>query len=52
MGPGQTTRDKALSVLSARCLGACGIAPTAVVDGRVLGRQSPEQLLAEIEKVV
>jgi bidirectional [NiFe] hydrogenase diaphorase subunit len=50
--PGQTTRDESLSLLSARCLGACGLAPAAVVDGKVLGNQSAEELLEEIEKVV
>ena len=33
--PGQTTPDGQLSVVSARCLGACGLAPAAVLDGRV-----------------
>jgi len=50
--PGQTTKDNALSVLSARCLGACGLAPAAVVDGRVLGNQSTDDLLAKIEEVL
>lgn len=50
--PGQTTSDHSLSLLSARCLGACGLAPAAVVDGRVLGNQSSEELLSEIQKVV
>lgn len=50
--PGQTTNDKSLSVLSARCLGACSLAPAVVIDGKVLGEQSAEKLLSEIEKVV
>jgi len=50
--PGQTTSDDSLSLLSARCLGACGLAPAAVVDGKVVGNQSPDELLAEIEKVI
>ena len=50
--PGQTTRDNTLSVLSARCLGACGLAPAAVVDGKVLGNQTSDELLAEIEDVI
>lgn len=50
--PGETTGDHSLSVLSARCLGTCGLAPAAVVDGQVLGNQSSQELLAEIEKVV
>jgi bidirectional [NiFe] hydrogenase diaphorase subunit len=50
--PGQTTHDNSLSVLNARCLGACGLAPAAVVDGKVLGKQSAEELVAEIEDVI
>ena len=50
-GPGETTHDNRLSVLAARCLGACGLAPAAVVDGQVVGQQSVEALLEKIEKV-
>lgn len=50
--PGQTTGDNSLSVLSARCLGSCGLAPAVVLDGKVLGEQTPPELIAEIEEVV
>ena len=50
--PGQTTSDNSLSVLSSRCLGSCGLAPAAVVDGKVLSRQCAQSLLEEIRKVV
>ncbi len=50
--PGQTTRDNLLSVLSARCVGACGLAPTAVVDGQVLANQTAATLVAAIEDVI
>jgi bidirectional [NiFe] hydrogenase diaphorase subunit len=40
---GGTTADGKVSVLTARCLGACGIAPAVVYDGQVLGHQSPEK---------
>ncbi|MCA9150139.1 MAG: NAD(P)H-dependent oxidoreductase subunit E [Planctomycetales bacterium] len=50
--PGQTTKNNSLSLLSARCLGACGLAPAAVVDGKVFGNQTAPELLKEIEKVV
>jgi bidirectional [NiFe] hydrogenase diaphorase subunit len=49
--PGETTEDKALSVLSARCVGACGLAPAVVVDGEVLGKQAPDELLARLEEL-
>lgn len=37
---GETTPDKKVSVLTARCIGACGIAPAVVYDGNVTPRQS------------
>ncbi|MEY6433065.1 bidirectional hydrogenase complex protein HoxE [Thioalkalicoccus limnaeus] len=42
--PGETTPDDRLSVLTARCVGACGLAPAVVLDGDVLGRQTVEEL--------
>jgi bidirectional [NiFe] hydrogenase diaphorase subunit len=44
LAPGQTTPDGRLSFHTARCLGACGIAPTAVFDGMIVGRQTPESM--------
>jgi bidirectional [NiFe] hydrogenase diaphorase subunit len=46
---GQTTPDGELSVLTARCLGACGIAPAVVFDGSVKGNQSPEAVLDQLK---
>lgn len=40
--PGETTSDNQLSLSTARCLGACGIAPAVVLDGVVFGHQTPE----------
>jgi bidirectional [NiFe] hydrogenase diaphorase subunit len=48
--PGETTDDKELSVLTARCLGSCGLAPAVVVDGVVLGKAGPKEMLARLEK--
>jgi bidirectional [NiFe] hydrogenase diaphorase subunit len=39
---GDTTADNKVSLLEARCLGACGIAPTGIFDGQVLGNLTPE----------
>lgn len=36
--PGETTPDGNVSLLTARCLGACGIAPAVVLDGQVAGK--------------
>ena len=49
IGPGETTPDGELSLVTARCLGACGIAPAVVVDGTVLGHQAPDDLLRLME---
>ena len=50
-GPGQTTADNHLSVLTARCVGACGLAPAVVLDRNVLGKQTANELLARIEEL-
>jgi bidirectional [NiFe] hydrogenase diaphorase subunit len=47
--PGEMTADGELSLLTARCLGACGIAPGVIVDGTVAGHQTPESLLRELK---
>jgi bidirectional [NiFe] hydrogenase diaphorase subunit len=46
--PGETTEDDALSLLSARCVGACGLAPAVVLDGDMLGKQTSDELLARL----
>lgn len=43
--PGETTEDGKMSLVTARCIGACGIAPAVVYDGKVLGKQTSEALL-------
>ena len=43
--PGETTENGDLSVLTARCVGACGLAPAVVLDGEMLGKQAPDELL-------
>lgn len=48
--PGETTADNELSVLTARCLGSCGLAPAAVLDGAVLGKIGSDELLARLRK--
>ncbi|MGA1474226.1 MAG: bidirectional hydrogenase complex protein HoxE [Prochlorothrix sp.] len=46
---GETTADGEISLMSARCLGACGIAPANVYDGTVVGNQDPESTLAAVK---
>jgi bidirectional [NiFe] hydrogenase diaphorase subunit len=48
--PGQTTPDNALSLLTARCVGSCGIAPAVVFDGSVVGKVDRGEILSRIEK--
>ncbi|AFL73155.1 bidirectional hydrogenase complex protein HoxE [Thiocystis violascens] len=49
INPGDTTEDDRLSVLTARCVGACGLAPAVVLDGNVLGKLAPDTLIAKLE---
>ncbi|MGK7956036.1 MAG: bidirectional hydrogenase complex protein HoxE, partial [Crocosphaera sp.] len=46
---GETTEDQQVSLLSARCLGACGIAPAVVFDGEVTGKQTADKILEKIK---
>lgn len=49
IGAGETTPDGELSLLTARCLGACGNAPVVVLDGAVLGCQTPQDIVAQLK---
>ncbi|HEX2908061.1 MAG TPA: bidirectional hydrogenase complex protein HoxE [Phototrophicaceae bacterium] len=50
IAPGQTTPDNKVSLLSARCLGSCGLAPAAVLDGSVAGKLQPQQVIERIRE--
>jgi bidirectional [NiFe] hydrogenase diaphorase subunit len=41
---GETTADGMLSLLTARCLGSCGLAPAVVFDGQVAGKVNTESI--------
>lgn len=45
---GETTADGELSLLTARCLGSCGLAPAVVFDGQVAGQQTPAAVLERL----
>lgn len=48
---GQTTDDNLFSLDSLRCIGACGLAPVMMVDGKVYGRtHEPEEVREVLEK--
>jgi len=48
--PGETTTDGKVSVLTARCIGSCGLAPAVVYDQEVAGKVSPEMLQERLAK--
>lgn len=50
--PGETTPDGKVSLLTARCLGSCGLAPAVVFDGEICGRVSSKAVLERIGKWV
>jgi bidirectional [NiFe] hydrogenase diaphorase subunit len=47
---GETTSDGRLSVLTARCLGSCGLAPVAVFDGEVVGLLDAPEVVKRVAK--
>ena len=46
--PGETTSDGNVSLLTARCLGACGLAPAVVFDGQVAGKQNSAEMVERL----
>jgi bidirectional [NiFe] hydrogenase diaphorase subunit len=47
---GTTTADNRLTLVSARCLGNCSLAPMLTLDGAVLGKQTPASTVAAIRE--
>lgn len=52
VGPGETTADNKLSVVSARCIGSCGLSPAVVFDGNVMGNLSAKSLLERMAQEI
>lgn len=50
--PEETTEDGSLSLLTARCVGSCGLGPVALIDGEVAGKLTAEQLMEKLQEVV
>jgi len=48
--PGQTTADGRISLLAARCIGSCGLAPAAVFDGEVAAKLTPAELQGRLHR--
>jgi bidirectional [NiFe] hydrogenase diaphorase subunit len=49
---GATSADGRLSLLTARCLGACGIAPAVVIDSQVLGHAETALVSARLHNLM
>ncbi|MGC9223719.1 MAG: NAD(P)H-dependent oxidoreductase subunit E [Terracidiphilus sp.] len=49
---GQTTADGEISLMIARCVGACSRAPVMLCDGELSGQMSAEQVQAQLERWV
>ena len=47
--PKETTADNKISLLTARCIGACSLAPAVVVDGEMQGKAKVDELMAALE---
>ena len=41
---GETTKDLKFTIECLRCVGACGLAPVVVIDGKVYSRVSPDDI--------
>lgn len=50
--PGETTADGKISLLVARCIGSCGLAPAAVFDGDVAGKLKPDAVFEKLGRWV
>ncbi len=49
--PGQTTPDSRYTLEIVRCIGACGLAPAMIIDGKdVHGRLEPEEIPGILEQ--
>ena len=49
---GESTPDGRLSLLVTRCIGACAMAPTVVVDDEVIAKATKEKVLQQIKHVL
>lgn len=49
---GETTSDRLFSLESTRCVGTCGLAPVVVINEKVYGNMTPDQIPGLIEKYV
>lgn len=50
--PGQTTEDGVLTLKTARCIGSCSLAPMVLLDGVVIGNETPDAVMVLVEEMV
>lgn len=50
IAPGETTADAKVSLLTARCLGSCGLAPAVVYDQEVAGKVTKSNIREHLRK--
>jgi len=50
IGVEETTPDGKLSLVAARCVGACGMAPVMIMDGEVVGKLSIDEMKQKIRE--
>ena len=49
---GETTKDALISVLTARCVGSCSLAPVAIYDNKSVGKLTLEEANKTIEELI
>jgi bidirectional [NiFe] hydrogenase diaphorase subunit len=47
---GETTADQKVSVIAARCIGACGLAPAVVYDGEVYPKATTQDVQNQVRR--
>ncbi|HOJ20170.1 MAG TPA: NAD(P)H-dependent oxidoreductase subunit E, partial [Armatimonadota bacterium] len=47
---GQTTSDHLFTLSAARCVGACGLAPVAMIGDDVYGKLTPDKMIRTLKK--
>lgn len=50
--PGEVSKDNTLGLQTARCIGACGLAPAVVIDEEVVARVKPEDIKTIIDQKI
>ena len=47
---GECTADRKFSIDTCRCVGACGLAPVIMIDDKVYGKVTPDQVAEILEE--